>query len=102
MAAPDDFAKWAASFLRQYEIEQGGEAPPPASEPSSAPAPARYPGLSAEASQLLESVDAGGVPAFVTQSLLKIARDNGIDVARDTTPNDIVAALRRLAEASRG
>lgn len=89
MSMSDDLAKWATAFLQQYHSEGGAEAAPP-----SAP---RYPGITPEAARLLESVDAGGVPAFMTQALLRIATDNGIAITRETTPNAVIAALRELA-----
>lgn len=92
MTVSDDFGAWAAAFFRRLEAEDGaagvsgGAVPPP-----------HYRGVTAEACRLLESVDAGGVPAFVTQNLLRIARDNGLAPASATAPDEIVAALRRLA-----
>ena len=50
--------------------------------------------LTREAKALLAQADAGGVPAFVSQNLRRIAADNGIEVSEDMTPNAIVDALR--------
>lgn len=62
MADSEDFAKWAAQFLQQYEsVSELGKQDSPSC------AGQKYPGVTIEASRLLESVDAGGVPAFVTQ-----------------------------------
>ena len=55
-------------------------------------------GVTETASDLLRSVDAGGVPAFVSSSLREIARDNGLEVADDWTPNQIIDALRKMAQ----
>jgi predicted RNase H-like nuclease (RuvC/YqgF family) len=52
--------------------------------------------LSMEALQLLRSVEQGGVPAFVSERLQKIAEQHGIEVTSETTPNEIVEALRAL------
>lgn len=53
-----------------------------------------YEGISAAAGDLLRSVDAGGIPTFVTGNLRQIASDNGIEVGPGWTPNEIVAAIR--------
>jgi hypothetical protein len=89
MTAPNDqLAQWAALFLDKYSSELGS---------AQAPAAPAYVGVSAAASSLLQSVDAGGVPAFITAQLKSIAEDNGIAVGAGSTPNEIIAALRRLA-----
>jgi hypothetical protein len=54
----------------------------------------RYEGITPAAGDLLRSVDAGGVPAFVTGNLRQIASDNGIEVGPGWTPNEIVDAIR--------
>lgn len=50
-------------------------------------------GLTAEAEQLILKVEQGGVPAFMTPELERIARENGVDVASSTTPNEVIEAL---------
>jgi hypothetical protein len=90
--ADDQFARWAAAFLQQYQEVADLPAAP------ATPAPDRdYPNLTREAGDLLRSVDAGGIPAFVTANLLRIARDNGVAPPPHWTPNEIVAALRGKA-----
>ena len=94
MSEPNSLGAWAAAFLRLHELEAQ-----PATDAScdipAVPGPQRYAGITPAASALLESIDAGGVPAFVTSNLLQIARDNGLQVTQDWTPNDIVDSLRR-------
>lgn len=53
--------------------------------------------LTAEARALLAQADAGGVPAFITQNLRRIAVENGVTVSPDMTPNAILDALRAQA-----
>jgi hypothetical protein len=53
--------------------------------------------LSAEARELLEKIDRGGIPLAVTEHLERIAKAHGIEVSRETTPSEIVRRLRRLA-----
>jgi hypothetical protein len=53
--------------------------------------------LSDEARELLAKIDEGGVPLAVTENLERIARSNGIEVSRETTPGEIVRRLRKLA-----
>ncbi len=53
--------------------------------------------LSAEARALLAKIDEGGIPLAVTENLERIARENGIEVSWEMTPNEIVRRLRRLA-----
>jgi hypothetical protein len=56
--------------------------------------------ITPEAAQLLASADAGGVPSFIPHSMRRIAAENGIDIDGDTTPEIIVAALRRKRDRS--
>jgi hypothetical protein len=89
---PDDrFANWAAAFLRTVGGD-GGAAVAGQGAPAT-PGPG-YEGITAAAGDLLRSVDAGGVPAFVTGNLRQIASDNGIEVGPGWTPNEIVDAIR--------
>ncbi len=53
--------------------------------------------LSSEARELLARIDEGGIPLVVTENLERIARAHGIEVSRQTTPNEIVRRLRKLA-----
>ncbi len=52
--------------------------------------------LSAEARALLAKIDEGGIPLAVTENLERIARENGIEVSWEMTPNEIVRRLRKL------
>lgn len=56
--------------------------------------------LTQDAQDLIRSVEAGGVPAMMTNNLRRIAKENGVELTPQTTPNDIVAALQtKLTEA---
>jgi len=89
----DQFAQWAALFASSYGENAahlvGHQVP-------IAPG-VQYVGVTPAACQLLRAVDAGGVPAFVTKQLKQIAKDNGIDVTVDWTPNEIVEEIRKKA-----
>ena len=50
--------------------------------------------LTKEADALLKTVDEGGVPSFMTSNLKRIARRNGIKIETNTTPNDVIEALK--------
>ncbi|MBI3341626.1 hypothetical protein HY024_00725, partial [Candidatus Curtissbacteria bacterium] len=65
-------------------------------EPSAAeaPAPESPLPLTEDAANLLRTVDAGGVPAYITQNMRRIAAENGIPVTGSTSPNDVITALR--------
>lgn len=69
----------------------------PVGHPVSGSAGVQYTGVTPAACELLRAVDAGGVPGFVTKSLKQIARDNGIEVQIEWTPNEIVDAIRGKA-----
>lgn len=88
MSSDESLAQYAALFLQQYNEEVG------AAEAIATTVPVQYPGITFLANELLQSVDAGGVPAFVTEQLKQIALENGITVTEQTTPNQIVAAIR--------
>jgi hypothetical protein len=90
MRQDDRFAKWAAAFLRTVGADSGVGA----GQGAGAAPGLRYEGITPAAGDLLRSVDAGGIPAFVTGNLRQIASDNGIDVSPGSTPNEIVAAIR--------
>ena len=87
MESDEKFAQWAALFVTAYDESvadnNSGEQAAPA-----------YTGVTLAASELLQSIDAGGVPAFVTSSLIEIACENDITVPDYWTPNEIVAAIR--------
>jgi hypothetical protein len=55
------------------------------------------PSLTAEAQELLKKVDEGGVPAYITDNLRRVAQENGVVVATDTTPNEIIEELQQMA-----
>ena len=57
-----------------------------------------HPPLTAEALQVIASADQGGTPMFTSANLARIAKENGVDVSSDMTPNDIIAELRRLQQ----
>ena len=96
MPAADDLAAWAALFLDSYK----DAAAETAADGASAAGDAQYPQLTRAAGDLLRSVDAGGVPAFVTNNLKQIAKDNGIEFAAHWTPNEIIDAIRGKAAAA--
>ena len=54
-----------------------------------------HPPLTAEALQVIAAADHGGTPMFTSANLARIAKENGVDVSSDMTPNDIIAELRR-------
>ena len=90
---PDDrFTQWAAALLRGVS----GGAVSPVQAPPTIPGIA-YEGVTPAAGDLLRSVDAGGIPAFVTGNLRQIASDNGIEIGTEWTPNEIVEAIRAKA-----
>ena len=95
MDSDDRFAHWAALFSDSCRKFAANLLPNPL--PSSAPV--QYVGVTAAACRLLQAVDGGGVPAFVTKQLQQIAAANGIEVASVWTPNEVIAALRAKASA---
>lgn len=50
--------------------------------------------LTPEAEELLKSVADGGVPAMMTNNLKRIARENGIQVTPQDTPNSVIEKLQ--------
>jgi hypothetical protein len=54
--------------------------------------------LTFEALELIDKVDSGGVPAYRTPNLERIAHENGLDVSPEMTPNEIVEKLRLLRD----
>jgi hypothetical protein len=55
----------------------------------------RHSALTFEAQELLAKVDAGAVPMYTTNNLLRIAAENGIVASSDMTPNEIIHGLRQ-------
>lgn len=49
--------------------------------------------VTAAALLLLDAVNRGGIPAFMTANLKQIASENGITVNEGTTPNEIIEAI---------
>jgi hypothetical protein len=47
---------------------------------------------------LLNAVDQGGVPAFMTNNLRRTAAQYGINITADMTPNNVVDALRQVRD----
>ena len=82
----ESFARWAATFVDAFErhTDQGQAVP-------------KYSGVTLEACELLESVDAGGVPAFISSQMLAIALENDIAVLEHWTPSEVIEALRDKA-----
>ncbi len=96
MSNDADFAEWAAMFLQQVDV-----APTiPTTAPTTPAMPVINDGLSAGARALLQAIDAGGVPAFMTSNLKIIALENGLVVEPSTTPNDIIFGLRQRRKAA--
>lgn len=95
MAIDEQFTQWATLFFRSFR--QNEVAAGLIETPASLTPGIQYVGVTPAASELLRSVDAGGVPAFVTSSLRRIAEDNGIDITSQWSPNQIVAAIRGKA-----
>jgi len=55
--------------------------------------------ITREAEELLKAVDAGGVPSSMTSNLKKILQANKIEITGQTTPEEGIAALRKLRKA---
>lgn len=90
MTKDQDFSRWATQFLRACGVK-----PAPAELPGLADP---YAALTPAARELLRSVDAGGVPAFITSRLKKIATENGVEIDGRWTPDEIVGQLRIRAQ----
>lgn len=97
MESDDQFAQWAARFISWYGDKASGRVGHPAPITAPITSGVQYCGITPAACELLRAVDAGGVPAFVTNNLKQIAKDNGIEVTIQWTPNEIVAAIRAKA-----
>lgn len=54
--------------------------------------------LTKDAQDILDKVDEGGIPLYMTENLKRIAEENGLTVTPENTPNDIIAALKVLDE----
>ena len=50
-----------------------------------------------EAVDILEKIDAGGVPSIITRNLERILNENGITVTDSDTPNTAISKLRQLS-----
>ncbi|MCK9388887.1 MAG: hypothetical protein M0Q22_10930 [Sulfuritalea sp.] len=100
MDSDEKLAQWAALFVKAYREDETDAGL------TGRPAPAagvQYSGVTQAARELLQAVDAGGVPAFVTGNLKQIAEDNGIVCTDESTPNEIVEAIRsKVREAASG
>jgi hypothetical protein len=94
MNPDNELAQWAGLFLARYSEETGAN-----QTESEVVVGVSYQGITALASELLHSVDTGGVPAFVTSSLKQIALENGIVVTDQSTPNEIIDAIRSKIQA---
>lgn len=97
MDSNEKLAQWAALFVSACSETDPVIAP--VGNSASVPV-ALYPGVTPAASKLLQAVDAGGVPAFITSQLKQIAEDNGIEITGQWTPNEIVEAIRGKAQGS--
>jgi hypothetical protein len=51
--------------------------------------------LTAEALQVIAAADRGGTPMFTSANLARIARENGVELSAEMTPNEIIDELRR-------
>ncbi len=58
--------------------------------------------ITAEAQELLQKVDDGGVPTAMTENLRRIATENGIAVTPDMSPNSIIDELQESRLIARG
>lgn len=98
MESNDQFAQWAALFISRLSESKAGTGlvGPPAPIISGV----QYIGVTSAACELLRAVDASGVPTFVTNNLKQIAKENGIDITIQWTPNEIVEAIRKKASTS--
>ncbi len=95
MDADKNFAKWASLFV---DSMNNCKAVDDHSGHQVSAEGIKYTGINEAGCDLLRSVDAGGIPAFVSSNLIEIAYDNGIDVSDDWTPNEIVDAIRAKAQ----
>jgi len=91
MGTEDSFSRWASLFVDSFNEGVSSEGD---SAPQAMPA---YTGVTKAASELLQAVDLGGVPAFISSNLTEIANENGIDIPESWTPNEVVAMLRDKA-----
>jgi len=94
-AAPIPTAQVETTEAPETEIKTKA-APEEVQEPIKATYPTGV--LTKDAENLLDSVDAGGVPAMMTYNLRRIANENGIKVSSKSTPNEIIDALRAKLE----
>jgi hypothetical protein len=97
-AAPIPTAQVETTEAPEAEIKTEA-APEEVQEPIKATYPTGV--LTKDAENLLDSVDAGGVPAMMTYNLRRIANENGIKVTSKSTPNEIIDALRAKLEGAK-
>ena len=97
-AAPIPTAQVETTKASETEIETEA-APAEVQEPIKATYPTGV--LTKDAENILDSVDAGGVPAMMTYNLRRIANENGIKVTSKSTPNEIIDALRAKLEGAK-
>ena len=95
MEPDNEFSQWTALLTRALRENEGDASL--VDQPTPPTPGVQYLGITPGAGELLRAVDAGGVPAFVTNHLKQLAADNGIDVLLEWTPNEIVAAIRERA-----
>ena len=50
--------------------------------------------LTDDAEKFIEAADSGGIPAFISKNLRRIANDNDVAITKSMTPNDVIAALK--------
>ncbi len=58
----------------------------------------QQPKLNNGAIELLKNVDTGGVPAFMTRNLRRVAEESGLNVSKTDTPNSVIERLRALSD----
>ena len=54
--------------------------------------------ISPEVEEILRSIEIGGTPAFISKKLERVAKENGIEITSNTTPNEIIEKLRKKKE----
>lgn len=91
MGTDDSFARWASLFVDSFDTSKSSAGDTVSLEQTA------YTGVTKAASDLLQAVDAGGIPAFISNNLLEIAKENGIAVPENCTPNELIALLRKKA-----
>lgn len=97
---PEEAAPISTAQVKPTEAPEAEIKTEAAPEEVQEPIKATYPTgvLTKDAENLLDSVDAGGVPAMMTYNLRRIANENGVKVTGKSTPNEIIEALRAKIE----